>query len=384
MYRASQNKTIYAPDPISSPRALKQYERKLRRDSIRAKKKVWLSILGGPSYTPEASIGIGGALLASFRLSKNDSVSQRSFLPIGFNLSLNGTVVIAGGGTLFFNENRFRIYASYGYRNEPANYYGKGYESIKNVHMSDSTTGYKKESIQFYPRFVWEVKKHLYVGTLLDINYARTWKINPVMAADPYFNQFRQKFVNVGLGAIVQYDTRNDVATPFSGLFLSAIGKVYGKYAGGRYNYQMLDLEYRQFQPLFRRATLAWTARSQIGFNDVPFTELPTFGSPNDLRGYYVGQYRDKSMAYGIVEFRHMFGTHEDYERGRLLSRFGYVLWGGTGTIGNTPANWDRWKFNYGAGLRIQIQPGKNFRLDVGKAHGVKGVLIYFNMTEAF
>ncbi|MEG1935697.1 MAG: hypothetical protein RR141_06845, partial [Rikenellaceae bacterium] len=110
LYRASQNKTIYAPDPISSPRALKQYERKLRRDSIRAKKKVWLSILGGPSYTPEASIGIGGALLASFRLSKNDSVSQRSFLPIGFNLSLNGTVVIAGGGTLFFNENRFRIY----------------------------------------------------------------------------------------------------------------------------------------------------------------------------------------------------------------------------------------------------------------------------------
>lgn len=385
-YQASiDGVVVNAPAPILSPRVMKQYERKLHRDSIRANKKIWVSVLGGPSYTPEASFGIGGAMLASFRLNKNDSISQRSFLPIGFNISLNGTIVIAGGGTLFFNENRFRIYASYGYRNEPANYFGKGYESIDQIKVrSDSTTGYKKESVQFYPRFVWEVRKHLYVGTLLDINYSRSWKINDIMAADPYFSMFKPKHVNVGLGAIVQYDTRDDVATPFRGVFLSAIGKVYGKYVGGRYNYQMLDLEYRQFQPLFRRATLAWTARTQMSFNDVPFTELPSFGSPNDLRGYYVGQYRDKSMAYGIAEFRHMFGTQQDYERGRLLSRFGYVVWAGTGTIGDTPAQWNRWKFNYGAGFRVQIQPGKNFRLDVGKAYKVPGVMIYFNMTEAF
>lgn len=386
VYKASINNSIVkTPEAITSPRVLKQYERKLRRDSIRSKKKVWISVLGGPSYTPEASLGIGGAMLASFRLSKNDSISQRSFLPIGFNISINGTIIVAGGGTLFFNENKFRIYTSYGYRNEPLNYYGKGYEYIDRITVrSDSTTGYKKESIQFYPRFVWQVKKSFFVGGLFDINYARSWKINDVMAVDPYFTKFKAKYVNIGLGAIVQYDTRDDIATPFKGILVSATGKAYGKYIGGSYNYQMLDLEYRQFQPLFRRATLAWTARTQIGFNDVPFTELPSFGSPNDLRGYHLGKYRDKSMAYGLVEFRHMFGTQEDYERGRLKSRFGYVVWTGTGTIGNTPAQWNKWKFNYGVGLRVQIQPGKNFRLDVGKAHGEKGVLVYFNMTEAF
>ena len=102
---------------------IQRYHKQLHKDSIRANKRIWWSILGGPSYTPEASFGVGGAVLASFRLNKNDTISQRSFIPAGFNITLNGTFVFAGAGTLFFNENRFRIYISYGYRNEPSHYF---------------------------------------------------------------------------------------------------------------------------------------------------------------------------------------------------------------------------------------------------------------------
>ena len=97
-------------------RQLKQFARQQRRDSIRAHKKVWLSILGGPSYNPEASLGVGGAMLMTFRMNPDDTISQRSFIPVGFNISINGTFVAAGAGTLFFNENKFRIYIKYGYR----------------------------------------------------------------------------------------------------------------------------------------------------------------------------------------------------------------------------------------------------------------------------
>ena len=47
-------------------------------------------------------------------MNKQDTISQRSFLPAGLNLSINGTIVVAGAGTFFFNENRFRIYMNYG------------------------------------------------------------------------------------------------------------------------------------------------------------------------------------------------------------------------------------------------------------------------------
>ena len=131
---------IFVDGQQLNEKQLKRYYRQLRKDSIRANKKIWWSVLGGPSYTPEASLGVGGAVLASFRMNKNDTISQRSFLPAGINLSINGTIVVAGAGTFFFNQNKFRIYASYGYRNEPAHYYGKGYETIEHVDRRDSTT----------------------------------------------------------------------------------------------------------------------------------------------------------------------------------------------------------------------------------------------------
>ena len=117
---------------------------------------------------------------------------------------------------------------------------------------------------------------------------------------------------------------------------------------------------------------------------DVPYSELPSFGSPFDLRGYYWGKYRDKSMAYGILEYRYMFGSPEKYKSGNFWAKCGFVAWMGTGTIGDTPFDWNKWKLNLGAGLRVQMQPGKNFRLDIGKEPGLDGVQVYMNMTEAF
>lgn len=364
---------------------LKRYYRQLRKDSIRAHKNIWWSVLGGPSYTPEASFGVGGAVLASFRMNKQDTISQRSFLPVGLNLSINGTIVVAGAGTFFFNENRFRIYMNYGYRNEPSHYYGKGFEKAENLERGDSTTRFHRSYFQLYPRFVWEVRPHFYLGGLFDLNYTKVSDVNPVMEEDPYFQQFKRKYFNVGIGGLIQYDTRDDVATPTRGILLGANFKLFGKYWGGTYNYEIIELEYRQFKNVFRpRSTLAWIAKSQIGLGDIPFTELPTFGSPFDLRGYYMGKYRDKSMAYGIVEYRHMFGSPAKYKSGNFWAKCGFVAWVGTGTIGETPFDWNKWKLNFGVGLRFQMQPGKNFRLDIGKEPGQPGMQVYMNMTEAF
>ena len=381
----SRKETVIVDGVKLNEKQLKRYYRQLRKDSIRAHKNVWWSVLGGPSYTPEASFGVGGAVLASFRMNKQDTISQRSFLPAGLNLSINGTIVVAGAGTFFFNENRFRIYMNYGYRNETSHYYGKGFEKAETIERGDSTTRFHRSYFQLYPRFVWEVRPHFYLGGLFDLNYTKVSDVNPVMEKDPYFQQFKRKYFNVGIGGLIQYDTRDDVATPTRGMLLGANFKLFGKYLGGAYNYEIIELEYRQFKNIFRpRSTLAWIAKSQIGLGDVPFTELPTFGSPFDLRGYYMGKYRDKSMAYGIVEYRHMFGSPAKYKSGNFWAKCGFVAWVGTGTIGETPFDWNKWKLNFGAGLRFQMQPGKNFRLDIGKEPGQPGMQVYMNMTEAF
>lgn len=194
--------------------------------------------------------------------------------------------MVAGAGTFFFKQDKYRLYMNYSFRNEPANHYGTDISTIENTPRGTNTTGFHKMLLQFNPRFVWQARPGLFAGA---------------------------------------------------------------------YNYQILDLEYRHFVPLFhRRSVLGWTARTQIGFNDIPFTELP------------------------------MFGSQEAYERGTFWSKLGFVVWGGIGTIGDTPLQWKKWKLNYGIGLRIQMQKNKNFRIDIGREPGVKGILFYMNMTEAF
>ena len=367
-----------------SPYQQKTFVRQIRRDSIRAGKNLWLTPVGGPSYNPEASLGIGGALLASFKINSKDTVAYRSFLPIGFNLSINGTIVVAGAGTFFFKENKFRIYTSYSYRNEPAHYYGKGYEAIGRTYRSDSTTAFRKESVIFNPRFMWQIAPHLFAGPLLDINYSRASHLSKGVSEDPYFRQFRNKYLNIGTGGLIQYDTRDDIATPNRGMLISLMGKVFGKYLGGAYNYELLEAEYRQFQPLFKRALLGWTAKTQMSFGKVPFTELPTFGSPFDLRGYYMGQYRDKSAHLVMAEYRHMFNTDQDTWLKRIVSHLGFVAWAGCGFMGPNPTRIEGVLPNYGVGLRIEVQPRMNVRLDLGKNTVNDQTLFYFNMTEAF
>ena len=99
-----RKKTVIVDGVELNEKQLKRYYRQLRKDSIRAHKNIWWSVLGGPSYTPEASFGVGGAVLASFRMNKQDTISQRSFLPAGLNLSINGTIVVAGAGTVSYTH----------------------------------------------------------------------------------------------------------------------------------------------------------------------------------------------------------------------------------------------------------------------------------------
>ena len=52
--------------------------------------------------------------------------------------------------------------------------------------------------------------------------------------------------------------------------------------------------------------------------------------------------------------------------------------------MGPTPGKIEGVLPNYGVGLRIEVQPRMNVRLDLGKNTVNNQTLFYFNMTEAF
>ncbi|MEG1838738.1 MAG: hypothetical protein RR220_05545, partial [Bacteroidaceae bacterium] len=97
-----------------------------------------------------------------------------------------------------------------------------------------------------------------------------------------------------------------------------------------------------------------------------------------------MGQYRDKTSHVVLAEYRQMFNTDKSNFVKRMVNHLGFVVWGGSGFMGSSPVKLEGVLPNFGAGLRIEVQPRMNVRLDIGRNTVNKQTLFYFNMTEAF
>jgi len=226
------------------------------------------------------------------------------------------------------------------------------------------------------------------IGPMFDINMTTASEVSPGMAADPYYQKFGPSNRNTGLGAVLQYDSRDVVANAWSGVYFNAQAMSYARGFGSDNDYQAYEFDYRQYQQLGREGrTLAWTIRTRFTAGDVPWAELSMVASSYDLRGYRQGRYRDKAMLYGVVEYRYQF-TSSKRESG--LGRNGFVAWVGAGSLAPTLGELKSVLPNWGVGYRFEVQPRMSVRMDVGfgKEYTASGgkfaPAVYFSFAEAF
>ena len=85
-----------------------------------------------------------------------------------------------------------------------------------------------------------------------------------------------------------------------------------------------------------------------------------------------------------MAEYRQMINTDQSTWVKKILIRLGYTAWAGCGFMGPSPTRIEGVLPNVGIGLRIEVQPRMNVRLDLGRNMVNKQNLFYFNMTEAF
>jgi len=367
-----------------------------KEDSTRTNKEdknLRFSILGGPGYTPDFGVLIGGSALFTFRTDPSNIELKRSVVPVAFAIIFTGGLNLTSRPQLFYNNDRFRIFGQFSYRNTLDNYYGVGYETNKGRPRGSETTEFRNFGGQFNPIFLFKIKEtDLFIGPLIDITYDRMSEISAgIMADENYLEQGGDNdglsFLNSGLGLNVSYDTRDIPANAYSGVLFDLKYTYYAKALGSDLIFSNLSLEYRHFMTLDflgERKSLGWMIQSKNSFGDVPISRLAFIGSPFDLRGYYMGQYRDNSGHLAMVEYRNMFNSDKENLVGKIINRLGFATWAGVGLIGPSPEDIEGVLPNFGAGLRIEVQPRMNFRIDIGKNPVNGNTLVYFNMTEAF
>jgi hypothetical protein len=338
-----------------------------------------------PGYTPELGALLAAGGLFSFKTSMADTVSQRSNFPVVMSYSTTGAVTANTILTSFWLEDRLRIPVDLWFKSMPDHYHGVGFDAGRNTARSDSTTSYDRAWFWFNPRFLVKIRGALYGGLDWDMNYTRADDPGSVMLSDPTFQETGAESFNNGVGAVLQFDTRDVPVNAWRGMFFSGRARFYGPALGSENTYQIYDFDYRYYLQLREEGgrTLAWQFRTRFGKGDVPWAELSQPGTPFDLRGYRWGQYRDKSMLYMLVEYRHMVILKR---RGGRIGPSGLAAWLGTGSIGPKARDFTDWLPNFGVGYRFEVQPRMNLRLDVGFAKELDGwqPAIYFNFNEAF
>ncbi len=365
-------------------------KKELRKQKI-AQRNLHYNILGGPSYSPDFGLLIGGSALMTFSMAPSDSTLKRSVVPVALAFMFDGGINLFSKPQLFFKNDRFRIFGKFSYKNTVENFYGIGYETNRDYVRSDTTSQYRYSGVQINPWFLFRLgESNFFAGPQVDINYDHFTKPakhlveeNSYIAAgggEKGYNNF-----NSGLGFLLTYDSRDVPANAYKGIYLDFRGMMYHKIFGSEKNFYRLELDYRQYKTVGKRKVIAWTAQTKNVFGDnIPLTQYALTGTPFDLRGYYQGQYRDKSSHVVLAEYRQMFNTDREGWLKRILSHLGFVAWAGCGFMGPKPTQIEGVLPNYGVGLRIEVQPRMNVRLDLGKNTVNNQTLFYFNMTEAF
>ena len=365
-------------------------QKELRRQRV-AKRNFHYNILGGPSYSPDFGLLVGGSALMTFSIQPSDSTLKRSVLPMTIAFIFDGGINLFMKPQLSFKNDRFRIFGKFSYKNTQENYYGVGYSTNKNYVRSDTTSQYRYSGVQINPWFLFRLgNTNLFAGPQIDINYDHFTNPGKYLAMEESYTDaggdaHGYKNFNSGLGFLLTYDSRDVPSNAYRGMYLDFRGMMYHKIFGSDKNFYRLELDYRQYKQIGERKVIAWTAQSKNVFGkDIPLTQYSLTGTPFDLRGYYMGQYRDKSSHVVLAEYRQMFNTDEDTWLKRIIQHLGFVAWAGCGFMGPTATKVEGVLPNYGVGLRIEVQPRMNVRLDLGKNTVNNQTLFYFNMTEAF
>ncbi len=339
--------------------------------------KLLLTPVIGPGYTPELGFSIAGGALISFKTNREDPALQRSSVPVTVGFSTSGAFFVSSKVATFWLHDKLRVNADFWFKNMPDNYFGIGYENGLHVPKSDTTTAYDRTWFQINPQVFWQFRKGFFYGGALDINYTKGNDPSQGVQEDPNYIAYNDKPFNAGLGIHGMIDTRDVAVNAWKGWYVLAQAMIYGHYLGGQNNYQVFNIDARHYIQLFKPGqTLALQVRGRFATDNVPYGEMSQLGTPFDLRGYLWGQYRDKSMLFGIAEYRHSF-----YKSNGQRSRHGVVGWIAGGSVA-PDLEFKNWLPNGGIGYRFEVQPRMAIRLDFGIGKDTKG--FYFNFNEAF
>ena len=309
-----------------------------------ARQSPWLFV---PLVTSNPKLGTSGGLLAAY-LHHFDQKSPVSMFGVTGMYTTTHSTVGALFARTFFGEGRHRLFAvaaSGKINNDYSDYLNTGFP----VQSQDDLRA-------VFARYTYRLHPSWFVGAqMADTNYAI---IPDDDMSEAILGQLGLTgFDSVGLGLVVNYDSRDNVNTTSSGIFADANNIAYSEKLGGSVSFDAIRFTVKQYLPHAKGNVFAWNLTNHWT-SDAP----PSGYASIRLRGYTTGQYLGPNMSSIEVE-----------ERIRMGERWGFTAFTGIACLygdGMQCSNSENIYADVGGGLYYILKPKDKIATTVEYADG--------------
>jgi outer membrane protein assembly factor BamA len=294
---------------------------------------------------------------------------------------------ITGGGVLYTDNeswaaavvqkayigaDRFRVAAAGGIGEFNVDYYGIG-PAAGDRGVSIPIT---QEAGFVGAQAMMRVVPNLYAGLQYRfIDMTTTVRFDPPPFPDLEIPPLELNTVSSALGLTGEYDTRDNEYQPGQGLYVTATWLFADSALGSDIDYSRGEFRANGYDRLSEKAIVAWRASVCQASDSAPFYDICNFGSQSDLRGYVMGQYRDRSM----------FAIQTEYRR-KLFGRFGMVVFAGVGAVAPDFGAMTGEELLPAGGVGLRFEASRKYGVNVGVDYAVgrDSSAFYFRIGEAF
>ena len=326
------------------------------------------------AYSPDTRLMFGGFVLKQFKPNGAGEKTRPSNIQLNATYTWNKQFVVSSLYTILFPEERWIYKGEIGYKNFPKNYWGIGPNTLEtdelqvnfqNIKVKQSLLGSIAEDTYIGPQ--------LHFGYMYDLSFENQ-DDEPIA---PPLVTGSEGSTNIGLGAIFNFDNRDNVLTPTKNHYVELSALFYPTFLGSKFGFQSYRIDARKYVSLRHsgKEVLAFQSLMVLTTGDVPFEELGFIGGEIINRGYFEGRFRDKHSIQAQMEYRRI-----------IAGRFGAAAFGALGNVmpklGDLAL--DNTKWTVGAGLRYNVNKTDPtyIRIDYGFGKETSGLYVTFG--EAF
>jgi hypothetical protein len=320
-------------------------------------------------YSPESKLAFGVGGVFNFRTGKKKEASRASSVWVYATYTLAKQYSILLKPEVYLKNNSLCLSGSLRYDLSPQYFYGVGNDTPATAAESYTPRTF---NLQFGVKR--RVLGPVFGGLQFEFEQSTMEKVEPggMLASGQYTGS--QGGMLAGIGASLNWDTRDAVLFPHRGIYLQVQGDSFGALAGSDFTFSRVRLDLRDYVSLGANRVLVLQGFLLTVFGDPPFYKLGLLGGDSLLRGYYKGRFRDKGLALVQAEFRTL-----------ISERIGVVGFAGIADVypGFGHFKLEKLKYSIGTGLRYVInREGATVRLDL--AWGQASFGLYATAQEAF